>query len=145
MQLVPRPGRTGVKIRMAEHTVEHCKLAEQGDARTDQRRFMSIAGDVVGHLLPELGLLHPPATGFGATRMQDNSLSIKPFLIGWDTGRGYPDTAGVAEIGSESLLMTANQILRLDGGQLENGLSQSPATGWTEWDPEPGVDVSPPD
>ena len=49
----------------------------------------------------------------------------------------------MAEIGAEGLPVTAGQVMLLDSGQIEDGLSQSPEAAWAEVDPGPGVDVSP--
>ncbi len=146
MQLVPRIRRAGVPIRVAEHAEEHRELAEQGNTGIGQRCFVSVAGHVVGHVLPRLRLVHLPAHSLAvATGLQDNACRLEPRFVGWDPRRGHSEVAGVAEIGAEGLLGTSGQIVLFDGGQVEDGLSPSPAAGWAEGGSGPGVDVSPPD
>jgi len=150
MQLVPRPGGAGVPIIVAEHGKEHRELAEQGNTGKGQRRFVSVAGHVIGHLLPGPGLVHLPGHSRAvAAGMQDNACSLEPRFVGWDAVRGHPEIAGVAEIGAEGLLATASQIVLFDGGQLEDGLSPSPARDRAAdragVGSGPGVGIGPPD
>src|SRR5215468_9913270 len=108
MQLVPRPGCAGVPIKMAEHREEHRELAEQSDTGKGQWRFVRVAGHVVGHLLPRLGLLHLLERAWAVVAMlQDNTCSLEPRFMGRDSAGGHPDLAGVAEVGAEGLLGTA--------------------------------------
>jgi hypothetical protein len=146
MQLVPRPGRAGLPIKLAEHGEEHRELAVQGNTGKGQRRVMSVASHVIRHLSAGLGLVHLPAHSLAVTTGVQNAVcSLDPRFVGWDPVRSHPEIAGVAEIGAERLLGTAGQIVLCDGGQLEDGLSQSPAASWAEVGSKPSVDVSPPD
>jgi hypothetical protein len=83
-------------------------------------------------------LAHSLAVGAG---IEDNACRFEPFFVGYDPARGHPELAGVAKIGAEGLLGTAGQVALFDGGQLEDGLSQPPATGWAGAYAGPGVGV----
>ena len=146
MQLVPRTGRAEVPVKPAEHGKQRRELAEQGGTGKGQRRFVSVAGHVVGHLLPGLGLAHLPAHRLAVgTGTQDDAGRLEPRFVGCGPAGGHPEIAGAAEIGAEGLPGTPGQIMLFGGGQLQHSLSQPPAAGRAEVRPGPGVGVGSPD
>ena len=146
MQLVPRPGRAGVPAGVAEQAEEHRELAEQGSAGEGQRCLASVAGHVVGDVLPGFGLIHLRAHRLDVgTCVQDDARRLEPLAVVRDPFLAHPDVAGAAEVGAEGLLVAAGQIALFGCGQLEDGLRPPPAAGRAEVGVTPGVEVRLPD
>ena len=121
-----------MQVMAAAHAENYRKLAEQCNAATGQRCFVSVAG-VVGRALPGFGLVHLRGHRLAvATSLRDGACLLEPRFVGRYPLRGHSEVAGMAEIGAEGLLVTAGQVTLLDSGQVEDGLSQSPVAGWAE-------------
>src|SRR5262249_12665029 len=115
----PGPGRVRLPVGTADQGEQHREVPEQGGPGEAKRRPVDVPGHVVGHLLPRPRPVLLRAR-YVVPGPQDGAHRLEPRLVG-DPGRGHPEGAGVAEVGAQRLPGTADQVVVLGGGQVEDG------------------------